>query len=666
MTRARRAAHPRARYFSALTDERRRVGEQLRRRGQELRAADTAARRLLADLVFLDLAEARQVTHTGEARARAAIAAGLPPAERDLLTERLARARADLDAIEIPVAWLGELHEHWLGLHAILDEEARFALAAGGDRGRGARYTPGAVTRFLVEAALASRPSALPTILDPACGAGAFLIAAFDLLVERERALRDPSDPSWPAHLARLLTDHLRGIDLDEEALEIARRSLQLRWLDHARAAVALSALPDLRATLRHGDALLDSSPWPAPDARCTILLGNPPWVGGEHLSPSLRARLPEFEMGRRGQPDLFKLFYERSFRDLLADGGTHAFVIPDALLARAEHADLRAFIARHGTLVRLAHLGKVFEHPSGARAVGVSAAAILVEKRAPRPDDACRIDRWCGDHAEPAGTIALTEIVDPSGASWCIAAPPGWFGPAGLRRRLEATRTTLGDLLRPGPEGITRGEELGKSRLDEKLRARGRTKTSAIYAGADVRRFHAAAPARRLPLAALRKNLDYYRGPKLLFVKTGAGPVVARVDDDLPALQSVYVLHLRDGLDLDGAAAVIAGALSCAYAFYRWTSGKRLQPQLTIDDVRALPFPPLDEDLPALLARLGDRVRSLRALLDDQPAAARAERALDDAVAAAFGLTLDEWMPLLAGALDNLPRSQRPRWWPP
>ena len=146
--------------------------------------------------------------------------------------------------------------------------------------------------------------------------------------------------------------------------------------------------------------------------------------------------------------------------------------------------------------------------------------------------------------------------------------------------------------------------------------------------------------------------------------VKTGAGLVAARVDDDLPALQSVYLLHCSrdpDAPDEDALAALLCSALLGAYACYRWTAQKKVQPQLTLAELRALPVP---SGLPVAEWRAIAELARARRLAHDTHDVSRLERALDERIAGAYGLVLDVQLEALRPALDALPRSQRPAWW--
>jgi hypothetical protein len=94
------------------------------------------------------------------------------------------------------------------------------------------------------------------SIVDPACGSGAFLIAAFDYLAaeykrvaERLAALGDKIDAS---ELDReILAHNLHGVDLNPEPVEITKLSL---WLKTAKRG---KLLQDLDASIKCGNSLI-------------------------------------------------------------------------------------------------------------------------------------------------------------------------------------------------------------------------------------------------------------------------------------------------------------------------------------------------------------------------------------------------------------------------
>jgi hypothetical protein len=153
-------------------------------------------------------------------------------------------------------------------------------MAPGDRRSSGAFYTPAALVRKVVGAAIdawvserlgvdhatararLSTPDAQIqgllgdiTILDPAVGSGAFLLGA----LERLACLRAPVAP--PAELRRrILERNLFGVDLNPMAVRLAELRLWLALIaaEPAQAPEQVAPLPNLNGTVRQGDSLLD------------------------------------------------------------------------------------------------------------------------------------------------------------------------------------------------------------------------------------------------------------------------------------------------------------------------------------------------------------------------------------------------------------------------
>ncbi len=151
-----------------------------------------------------------------------------------------------------------------------------------GERHRsGSYYTPAPLVRQVLDAALAARIAArlgIPfaeaavrlaarepaacaalrgvTLLDPACGSGAFLLGA----LERLAALtRDPGESAAAAR-RRVLRTSLFGVDRNPMAVRLAELRLWLAVIavDERAAPELVEPLPNLDAVVRQGDALHD------------------------------------------------------------------------------------------------------------------------------------------------------------------------------------------------------------------------------------------------------------------------------------------------------------------------------------------------------------------------------------------------------------------------
>ncbi len=114
------------------------------------------------------------------------------------------------------------------------------------------------------------------SILDPACGSGAFLVAAMKTLLDLYAAvfgkmefLTDPylsgelkrihaEHPSLNYYIRkRIITDNLYGVDIMEEASEIARLRLFLFLVSSAQTVDQLEPLPNIDFNIMHGNSLI-------------------------------------------------------------------------------------------------------------------------------------------------------------------------------------------------------------------------------------------------------------------------------------------------------------------------------------------------------------------------------------------------------------------------
>ncbi len=205
------------------------------------------------------------------------------------------------------------------------------------------------------------------TVLDPACGAGAFLFAAFDVLEPLYAACLDrmqrfvgevPADagqdgPSRDRFIRRsVLLRNLYGVDLMPEAVEVCRLGLLLRL-----GPAGPGMLPAVH--VRTGDALAGRAfgpgefdgplafPGPASRGGFDVVVGNPPYV-------ECGAQRRRYEAaGYRTAPcgNLFALMLERGLA-LARPGGRVGMIVPVAAVCTDDYAPLQRLLRDGGTSV--------------------------------------------------------------------------------------------------------------------------------------------------------------------------------------------------------------------------------------------------------------------------------------------------------------------------
>jgi N-6 DNA Methylase/TaqI-like C-terminal specificity domain len=322
-----------------------------------------------------------------------------------ILPDELAKSVASLGQWdyrrEVPVTVLGHMFEQ-----SITDIEKLKAESRGEPvpdvtkrKREGVVYTPDFVTRFLTErtigltlrearASLRAQAGLQPegedgpepqpeqelaylqaylaklrslTIVDPACGSGAFLIAAFDMLApEYQRVtarLADLGENIDFDIFDEIVTKNLYGVDLNAESVEITRLSL---WLKTAR---RNHKLQNLEATIKTGNSLIADPAFtdrpfdwhaafaqvfaqnkPEEERGFDIVLGNPPYVRMEFIKP-FKPYLEKHYVVAADRADLYAYFFEKGAA-LLKHGGRLGFISSSTFFRTGSGENLRTFLS--------------------------------------------------------------------------------------------------------------------------------------------------------------------------------------------------------------------------------------------------------------------------------------------------------------------------------
>ena len=186
------------------------------------------------------------------------------------------------------------------------------------------------------------------TILDPACGSGAFLNAALRFLMD-EHKLIDEMETKVSGYSIQfqdvensILENNLYGVDINEESVEIAQLALWLRTAKPHR------KLNTLSGNIKCGNSLI-SDPAIAGDKAFNwqeqfpqvferggfdVVIGNPPYVRADSPGNSLDFRNYMTSCGKwetlAGKWDLYIPFLELSIK-LSQPNSLCSFIIPDA-----------------------------------------------------------------------------------------------------------------------------------------------------------------------------------------------------------------------------------------------------------------------------------------------------------------------------------------------
>ncbi|MBZ5560853.1 MAG: N-6 DNA methylase [Acidobacteriia bacterium] len=284
----------------------------------------------------------------------------------------------------IPIETLSVIYEQFL--HATHHPSARSEGAA-----RGAYYTPVPVVNFIVDRLDSHKPlKAGMRVLDPACGSGAFLVQCYRKLIERRfatsrRRLR-------PAELGHLLTQHIFGIDIDEDACQIAELSLSLTLLEYVHPPDLTTTkfkLPPLRnRNIFCADTFVENGGWKESLERTPFdwVIGNPPWkeLNPKRLDDADRPALDWMKRNRTDRPvggnQMAEAFAWRA-ADLAAPEGVIGLLVPAMTLFKYESKAFRQAFLRESRLWFVANFANLAEVLFAGRA-RLPAAAFFYSRK--------------------------------------------------------------------------------------------------------------------------------------------------------------------------------------------------------------------------------------------------------------------------------------------
>ena len=384
-----------------------------------------------------------------------------------------------------------------------------------------------------------------PRLLDPAAGAGVFLLEAFDALNARAAAASpEEEEATVRAHVLRAC---LWGVEIDPQARRLCVEALHRACPQVPRETIAH------RITL--GDALTPSAGMTTEErGSVDLFVANPPYgqVIGDARG-ALERRFPHVGALTDRAAAFVALAWER-----LRPGGRATLILPRALLDTPAHADLRGWLA--------AEAASVIVDDLGARPVfqGIATPTVVLSLT---KDGGERLELGLVRLGKGQVRVDATRATRPlptTGAPWRIEE-------ARSSIHDRATRT-LGELAEVRDVGLNywtrgRGKRRGGS-IAERVLYEGPRRADGdrpVLRGSDFEAFERATPGRRHLRADWTARLDpardelrfspaYLEVPwKLIYRQTATSLIVALDERGLLVDKSVHVITPRaDGPELD------------------------------------------------------------------------------------------------------------------
>ncbi|MFH1078486.1 MAG: TaqI-like C-terminal specificity domain-containing protein [Patescibacteria group bacterium] len=598
----------------------------------------------------------------------------------------------------IPAEILGQVYEQFLGKvirltaghHAKVEEKPEVRKAGG------VYYTPTYIVEYIVKNTVGrlvegKKPKDIVklSVLDPACGSGSFLIGAYQYLMdwyrdwysmndakknEKAKLIYRDGEGAWQLTLAerrRILVTHIYGVDIDRQAVEVAKLSLMLKALESPEQQSLFNdrILPDLVSNIKCGNSLIGTDYFagqltldPTEMARVNpfdwdgndgfpeimkhggfdVVIGNPPYISysgrqAEELPEGIQ-RYFSSQYGAMKWPTAHSLFIERSVRKL--SQRFVAFIVPDQIGHLEGYGTIRGIVTKNSGVLDVHYWGEhVFED-------AVTPALTFVADKKYR--GISKISLFGQDEVD----ITLVD-----GEAW---RPIGKYQQ--FIQKLSLDSQTLGDIV--ADPGVHTGN------CSEKLILIQPTSDSVpILEGKQVGRYSCASPKKYLRTNYVPEKDEYfsirpnekYRKARFVIRQTAAYPIVGPREGAIYFRNSLLALYEpKDGTDVRFIVGVLNSKLiKWLYRILVQEAHQQAFPQVKVKNLRVLPIKmlnlqaPKDVEMHDALVKLVDEIILLN--LKNRETTSETERValqrqidatdqqIDRLVYKLYGLTEDE-----------------------
>ena len=204
-------------------------------------------------------------------------------------------------------------------------------------------------------------------IVDPACGSGAFLITAFEYLLNYNNYLDEKIldligvQDLFSDKTKEILQNNIFGVDLNRESIEITKLSL---WLKTANKNKTLATLEN---NIKCGNSLIDDPeiagelafdwekefPEVFENGGFDIVIGNPPYVSAEYINEKDKKYYEKNYISASGRQNLYIIFYEKGIK-LIKNNGYLSFITHYTILKNMYYKEIREYILNSSRILEI------------------------------------------------------------------------------------------------------------------------------------------------------------------------------------------------------------------------------------------------------------------------------------------------------------------------
>ena len=199
-------------------------------------------------------------------------------------------------------------------------------------KNNGMVYTPVNIKEYIVQNVITS--GEIPSVVDPACGCGSFLITAAKWMHKK-----------YELCYSEIFGKYITGFDVDKHSIEKAKLLFELLSLEEE----GVSLQYHLQLYVANSLHELSKEKY---FAKYDAVVGNPPYVRAKNISDSVKPYLKEWSVVV-GNVDLYIPFYEIAVK-ILKENGIMGYISPNTFLQSVNGRGLRNFFVEKGYAITL------------------------------------------------------------------------------------------------------------------------------------------------------------------------------------------------------------------------------------------------------------------------------------------------------------------------